>query len=283
MRSRTQTHLIDVDERLEIERLRLEMIVEYYMKNPKRFKAIYDHPRKYPSGYEHPNSIIRYPNIRRMETVLSMFDTPGGLLLDAGCGDGIYGVELAKRGFSVVSMELCWIRTKQAKDNFDQNNILSEGFVVGDIQHLPFNEKSFDVVLCSEVLEHTPDYEQAIQEVGRVLKRSGSAIFTTPILECLEVKFMKILSPSRYKWLLLWLMKADYPSHLHNFNLDHLLERIRDKNLVTKSVRCVPTIYIFFIFLTKLGFSRLAIMLDRALSKSHKRSGRYAVIKARRD
>ena len=44
------------------------------------------------------------------------------------------------------------------------------GIFTGDITKLPFADRSFDIVICSEVLEHIPDEDEAIREITRVLK-----------------------------------------------------------------------------------------------------------------
>jgi len=49
-----------------------------------------------------------------------------------------------------------------------------------DITHLPFPNDSFDVVLCSHVLEHVQDDLQAMQEFTRVLKLRGWALIMVP-------------------------------------------------------------------------------------------------------
>ena len=54
--------------------------------------------------------------------------------------------------------------------------------IVGDVTQLPIREQSFDVVLCSEVLEHVYDHSLAITEIYRVLKKGGEAILTIPML-----------------------------------------------------------------------------------------------------
>ncbi len=49
-----------------------------------------------------------------------------------------------------------------------------------DLQNIPFQDNSFDVVICNHVLEHIPDHMKAIKEVYRVLKPSSVAILQTP-------------------------------------------------------------------------------------------------------
>ena len=51
--------------------------------------------------------------------------------------------------------------------------------VVGDAHNLPFNDKTFDVVLCTEVLEHLYDPQRAIDEMWRVLRDKGTLLLTT--------------------------------------------------------------------------------------------------------
>ncbi len=52
--------------------------------------------------------------------------------------------------------------------------------VKADITQLPFEDNSFDVILCNHVLEHIPDDRKAMQELFRVLKKGGYGIFQIP-------------------------------------------------------------------------------------------------------
>jgi SAM-dependent methyltransferase len=49
-----------------------------------------------------------------------------------------------------------------------------------DVTRLPFEEGSFDLILCSHVLEHVPDDRAAIAELFRVLRPDGTAIIQVP-------------------------------------------------------------------------------------------------------
>ncbi len=50
----------------------------------------------------------------------------------------------------------------------------------GDITKLPLKNNSVDIIFCSEVLEHVPNYKKALSECSRVLKKSGALILTVP-------------------------------------------------------------------------------------------------------
>lgn len=50
-----------------------------------------------------------------------------------------------------------------------------------DVQKMPFDDNTFDVVICNHVLEHVEDLYRAISEIIRVLKRGGYAILQVPV------------------------------------------------------------------------------------------------------
>jgi len=50
---------------------------------------------------------------------------------------------------------------------------------ISSVYHLPFKDNSFDVVLCTQVLEHVDSPQKAIDEMRRILKPSGKLILST--------------------------------------------------------------------------------------------------------
>lgn len=60
----------------------------------------------------------------------------------------------------------------------DLNSPLAD--VKADICNLPFEDNSFDVILCNHVLEHIPNDTKAMQELYRVMKVGGMGIFQVP-------------------------------------------------------------------------------------------------------
>jgi len=50
-----------------------------------------------------------------------------------------------------------------------------------DVAKLPFRAGSFDLLLCTEVLEHVPDPDAALAELRRVLGQAGTLVLTTPL------------------------------------------------------------------------------------------------------
>ena len=70
---------------------------------------------------------------------------------------------------------------KQENLDYTTTDLLSPlADVKADICNLPFEDNSFDTILCNHVLEHIPDDTKAMQELFRILKPSGMAILQIP-------------------------------------------------------------------------------------------------------
>ena len=52
---------------------------------------------------------------------------------------------------------------------------------VSDILDIPVPDSSYDVILCTEVIEHVPDPISAINEISRILKPGGTLLITAPL------------------------------------------------------------------------------------------------------
>lgn len=52
---------------------------------------------------------------------------------------------------------------------------------VSDVLEIPVSDKSYDVILCTEVIEHVPDPISTIKEISRILKPGGTLLITAPL------------------------------------------------------------------------------------------------------
>ena len=96
------------------------------------------------------------------------------LLLDAGAGTGWFSKHACERKANVISMDLGENLLRKVKEKCNSTTI------IGSILNIPFGNDFFDVVISSEVIEHTPNPYLAIHELYRVLKPGGILILTTP-------------------------------------------------------------------------------------------------------
>jgi len=112
-------------------------------------------------------------------------------ILDVGCGRGhiINGV-LAEKSDCVGIDILPWFKSylKNAPSNC--------GFLLCDVQHLCFKNRSFDEVHCYDVLEHVQDSEQALNQIARVLKPGGKLFISVPHPR--SERICKFLEPTYY-------------------------------------------------------------------------------------
>ncbi|WP_321529290.1 class I SAM-dependent methyltransferase [Sedimenticola selenatireducens] len=108
-------------------------------------------------------------------------------VLDLGCGIGFWTAEFAMRGLShVVAADL----TPAALEN-TQKRLNTYGIDADlreeNAERLSFPDASFDHVNCQGVIHHTPDTEQAVAEISRILKPGGTAsisvYYRNPILK----------------------------------------------------------------------------------------------------
>lgn len=79
--------------------------------------------------------------------------------------------------------EQCFLDRFRALKNLDYTttDLLSPiADVKADICNLPFEDNSYDIILCNHVLEHIPDDTKAMQELFRVMKPGGYGIFQIP-------------------------------------------------------------------------------------------------------
>lgn len=94
-------------------------------------------------------------------------------ILDVGCGTGEFIFGLAKHldGAQIHGVDLAYDMIKIAKSKSRDPRKLK--FKVGDVEHLPYNDNSFNVITCSHSFHHYPDKKKAVQEMHRVLKQDG--------------------------------------------------------------------------------------------------------------
>jgi len=100
-------------------------------------------------------------------------------ILDAGAG------ELANKEFCThldyVSQDFCQYEGLGDSKGLQMGSWDTKKIdIVGDITDINEKDESFDVVLCTEVLEHLPNPVKALEEFHRLLKKGGKLILTAP-------------------------------------------------------------------------------------------------------
>lgn len=104
----------------------------------------------------------------RERSLLSLFGK-GQRALDIGARDGYYSRLLTEHFGHVVALDL------------SKPDIPGVECVAGDVTKLQFPDRSFEFILCSEVLEHVPGVEAAAREISRVA--AGRVLIGVPYLQ----------------------------------------------------------------------------------------------------
>lgn len=147
-------------------------------------------------------------------------------ILDVGCGEGRHTITACMlEQVDAVGVDLNIDDLKTTRQRFAEfarpdctgRLVLS----VADGGRLPFDDDSFDRVICSEVLEHIPDYRGVIRELNRVLKPGGMLAVSVP-------RFV----PEWICWKLSDEYHAQEGGHIRIFNARQLRQDIEECGLI---------------------------------------------------
>ncbi|MAQ97807.1 MAG: type 11 methyltransferase [Gammaproteobacteria bacterium] len=145
-----------------------------------------------------------------------------GIMLDVGCGEGrhIFGVMQDYPQMKCVGLDMDNASLNRAEEGYQYFESISNAgaeFIKGSAYSLPFPDESIDLIVCSEVLEHLHEYNDAVVEIHRVLKPGG--------------KFYASV-PASWPEKVCWSLSKDYQNqpggHLRIFNQLELVSEIKE-------------------------------------------------------
>ena len=156
-----------------------------------------------------------YFRFREKVTVRCISKYCQGYILDVGCGTGLITRNLPE---GIVGLDLSAESIKKAKFYCKNAN-----FIVGDADNLPFKKEGFDLVICTQMLEHIAPCEKAISEISRVL-RTGQILIGTVANDDFLWKLRKISGTN----------PRDEPMHIQytRDDLQNLLTELKLESLV---------------------------------------------------
>ena len=98
----------------------------------------------------------------------AMETSDGAMVLDAGAGDGRYSVHFEHATYEAA--DIC-----ELERNYDKIKYQC------DLTNIPVEDERFDVVVCTQVLEHVPEPLSVLRELARVLKPGGTLYISAPL------------------------------------------------------------------------------------------------------
>jgi len=185
--------------------------------------------------YERSHPIVRWVEARRLKALRDLAAArPGDRLLEVGCGAGhvLDGFAQARR-FGADLSETMLGRARRRLGG-------EVPLLRGNAERLPYADGSFDVVVCTEVLEHTQQPAEVLAELMRVAAPGGRVVVSIPNEANIDrAKHALARVPLVGRRLLATLASEANEWHLHHFDR-RMLERLVDGVAEIREVRGVP-------------------------------------------
>ncbi|NIY48251.1 class I SAM-dependent methyltransferase [Cedecea colo] len=165
-------------------------------------------------------------DLERLGARLATF--PHAKLLDMGCGAGHASFIAAGQVKEVVAYDLSEQMLAVVNDAAQTRGISNLMTRQGYAEALPFDDKSFDIVISRYSAHHWHDVGKALREVKRVLKPGGIVIF------------MDVMSPG-HPVLDIWLQTVEAlrdTSHVRNYSSGEWLCLFNEAGLITQNLLC---------------------------------------------
>lgn len=143
--------------------------------NKERVQLFDEWPETYDRWFTTPIGSL----VRKYETelILNLLSPKGGeIILDAGCGTGIFTLDILSSGSKVIGLDLSLPMLMRAEKKLKRYPVQ---MVLADMLHLPFPESSFDKVVSVTALEFIEDGKAAVGELFRVTKGGGCIVVAT--------------------------------------------------------------------------------------------------------
>lgn len=136
-------------------------------------------------------------------------------VFDGGCGEGFLldTLNKARPVRSCFAIDIDPDEVRDASKNLPFCNVRP-----GSIYDIPFDDTSFDLVICSEVLEHLEDPTRGLQELQRVSKKF--ALLSVP-----REPVWRIMNMARFTY---WPKLGNTPGHVNHWNRSSFVRFVGD-------------------------------------------------------
>lgn len=138
-------------------------------------------------------------------------------ILDVGCASGWFLSRIHKR---YPKADCSGIDVYKKAVEYGKKKYLKLKLFYGDAHKMPFENNSFDIVICTEVLEHVVSPEKVLKEIERVLTKDGIAI--------IEMDTGNFLFKAAWYWWTNLRRGVWRDSHIHAFNAEKLEKMIKN-------------------------------------------------------
>lgn len=116
--------------------------------------------------------------------------TPGGKLLDVGCGNGMLFTLLSEEQYEMFGIDFSENMITEAEKACGDK----ASFCVADAEKLPFDGDTFDMITCNASFHHYIHPDTVLMEMNRVLKPGGMLIIGDPYIPAFVRPLMNVLT-----------------------------------------------------------------------------------------
>lgn len=143
-----------------------------------QFLQATDIHKQWESDYLNPD-MDRFYDLAFGDVLKRVGMKPSDRILDAGCGYCFHATRLARSGAKINAIDFSEAALCAARGTLGKAGLTSQVEVqLADLTDLPFDDASFDHVVCWGVLMHIPEMEKALGELARVLKPGGTLVLS---------------------------------------------------------------------------------------------------------
>lgn len=173
--------------------------------------------------YESPVWGIKYKKSLKIQKIIELIREIINLnfngresikLIDVGCGDGYLLKEIARK---LPEIDLFGIDLSENRVEMAKKFVPTAMLKTADAQDMPFEDQTFDIVVCSEVIEHCLDDTKVLAELSRISKPNSFLILTAPNFYTFEsisrVLIGRRIAPPSY--------------HLREYSYNQLIRKIK--------------------------------------------------------
>lgn len=161
----------------------------------------FDYFEKRTGATEHEERRVR-------EAIISLIPSNVKLILDVGCGSGWIAKTYQKSDKKIISLDISKINPLKVRELYPSSNHFQ---LVADSFKLPIASNSIECIVASEIIEHTINPKEFLNELLRVVKSSGVLIVSTPYKE--KIKYYLCVHCNK---------KTPANGHLHSFDEEKL-------------------------------------------------------------
>ena len=147
---------------------------EWYEKSATRNSESYE-----ASGWTDEHTFLKQLDLIRGRLI------EGDAILDVGCGPGADSRLLGELGYRVIGVDFSPMMLRRTMgDHLDNVQ-----YVVANAYHLPFRGRSFNIIVCTGVLQNISTPARVVEEFGRVCAEGGQVLISTLNRFCPEVVY----------------------------------------------------------------------------------------------